>query len=574
MKKILLFALLLVAGNAPAQIPTVQKIVNGKRCDTCLVKYYAETGNTLEYIFTGGHFNSTTLNNQLVEFKNSLPKENNEQRSYVTRDSIISIAFIANDQIQKNPKAMSFLWEGGFDYNNIKVSVNLNKERITDTIPLSKLKPVKNFVINKIQYNRETGEEKLIGERDNNSIENIHLKTGDILQIVLYNTRLKATELTLNIKRVKDRPSHFVYYETPLQSIDLKQNLQSFLSVNVKKGDISFGDSTTKFLLRKGNLGVFNFNSLETAEVIEYKISGDLQWKRAQPPVISPFEESVYILIDNSDIPPGSTKDLIFRYKDLPGSEFRVTIEGTTEKAPVNWLVICGVIFLTGILFSLLYFLKRKQDREQIRKLDQKNKDIETRLSLLSGQLNPHFLFNTLHAIQGTINSNNVIEANEYISSVAIFMRTIMDYSKKEFISLKEELRIETDYLRLEQKRTSFNFNIKIEPGIETALIDFPPLLLQPVLENSIRHGFENHTAAPQLEIIVAAIRENLFITVNDNGIGWDNTVHPEGHGLSLVSKRLELLNEKASDMPVSIVVTAVPNKGTSTIFTFKNWLA
>lgn len=574
MKKIIPFALLLLTATATGQIPSVQKIVNGKICDTCSVKYimHSHSGG-LEYAIVGGHFNANRLSAELSKFKKEKSDEKYEQTCYITPDSIINISFVEKLRSQTATQYLQSPWLEYVDYRDIVVSLTLNNKVTKSNVPLSSLKPLSNYIINQIKYSQE-GREEFIGYKKNYSLGNIHLKIGDILGIQLFHKTYNHPVYSINIKRVFDRPSHFVYYETPIQSINIKENLQSFLSANVKKENIGFGDSTTHFFLKKGNLGVFNFNSLETAEIIEYKISGDKQWKSVKRPGFSPFEEKVYVIVDNNDVPPGTTKEVIFRYKDLPGSEFRVTIKGKEERTQNKWFIISCIVLFTSLLFGLLYFFKRKQDRKQIRKLHQKNKDIETRLSLLSGQLNPHFLFNSLHAIQGTINSNNINEANEYISSVANFMRTIMDYGKKEFISLKEELNLETDYLKLEQKRNHFSFNTHIEPGIDTALIDFPPLLLQPVLENSLRHAFVNSTAKPILEILINVAQNDLVITIKDNGIGWNTTINAEGHGLGLVRKRIELLNEKIADMPISTMVVAAPDEGTSTIFTFKNWLA
>lgn len=573
MKKIIHFVLLLLVTNATGQIPSIQQIVNEKACDTCSVKYIIHSG-VFEYAIVGGHFNASRLSTELSKFKKEKSNERYEQGCYITPDSIINISFIQD----KQPSTEAFLqeslpWLEHFDYQDLFVSVSLNNKTTKTYSPLTNLKPLTDYVINQIRYLQD-GKEELTGYKKNYSLGDIHLKIDDVLSVRLFNKTSGHPVYSIHIKRVFDRPSHFVYYETPIRSINIKETLQSFLSANVKKENVGFGDSTTQFTLEKGNLGVFNFNTLETAEIIEYKISGDKQWKSVKRPGFSPFEEKVYVIVDNNDVPPGTTKDVLFRYKDLPGSEFRITVKGKEEKTQNNWLTFSGIVFFTGLLFSLLYFLKRKQDRKQIRKLDQKNKDIETRLALLSGQLNPHFLFNSLHAIQGTINNHNINEANEYISSVAGFMRTIMDYGKKEFISLKEELNLESDYLKLEQKRTHFSFKLQVEPGIDTSLVDFPPLLLQPVLENSLRHAFVNSLANPILEILINTVQHDLVIRIRDNGIGWNTSINPEGHGLGLVRQRINLLNEKITDMPIGMAITAVPGEGTSTIFTFKNWLA
>ena len=175
--------------------------------------------------------------------------------------------------------------------------------------------------------------------------------------------------------------------------------------------------------------------------------------------------------------------------------------------------------------------------------------------------------------IQGTINSNNSSEANNYIGDIARFMRNSMDYGKREFVSLQEELHLETDYLQLEQRRKNFAFDLVIDKPINASQIDFPPLLLQPVLENSVRHAFGKNEA-PVLHIKVSLVRHNLVIAITDNGEGWNVNERAEGHGLGLVRKRIELINEKIQNMRIDMNIRSIPGKGTTTIFTFENWLA
>lgn len=226
---------------------------------------------------------------------------------------------------------------------------------------------------------------------------------------------------------------------------------------------------------------------------------------------------------------------------------------------------------LASFVFGSWYYFKRRNIKKKIALLDQKNKDIETRLSLLSGQLNPHFLFNSLHAIQGTIMNNDIHTANAYISAVATFIRRVLDDGKKEFISLLEELNLATDYLKLEQKRKDFSYQINICPALDVHEIDFPPLLLQPVLENSIRHGLTPAIDNPHVAINIDREGKHLIVTIMDNGLYWDTSRLIQGQGLSLTHKRMMVYNEKLDPMVISM--QTVYSKGTITTFTFKNWL-
>jgi len=261
------------------------------------------------------------------------------------------------------------------------------------------------------------------------------------------------------------------------------------------------------------------------------------------------------------------------RYKDQPGTIHKIEIEGVSNITQTSFFKVTAGFMLALLFFAGWYLLKRRRHKKQVAALNRKNKDIETRLSLLSGQLNPHFLFNSLNAIQGTINSNNSSEANNYIGDIARFMRNSMDYGKREFVSLQEELHLETDYLQLEQRRKNFAFDIVIDKSINASQIDFPPLLLQPVLENSVRHAFGKNEE-PVLHIKASLVKHNLVISITDNGEGWNINEREEGHGLGLVRKRIELINEKMQNMCIDMNIRSIPGEGTTTTFTFKNWLA
>ncbi len=149
-----------------------------------------------------------------------------------------------------------------------------------------------------------------------------------------------------------------------------------------------------------------------------------------------------------------------------------------------------------------------------------------------------------------------------------------MDSGKKEFVSLQEELNIEEDYLKLEQQRATFTYAINVAPGLDAGQIDFPPLLLQPVLENSIRHAFNTDNTNPAININIAKNGNNLLVEVSDNGsTGWDVERMSLGHGLSLTKKRMAVYNDKLEAMNIQMQIKYQP-KGTVTTFTFNNWLA
>ncbi|SDD48937.1 hypothetical protein [Niabella drilacis] len=228
-REIVLIAFVLLPALTFSQYKSIEKLVNGKPCDTCEVKYYMQTGNTLEYAFIGGRFNSNRLSAALNELKRSAPNAAYEQRCYVTRDSVIEIAFLDNRRGNPYPMAQSvmwgknfdysFMWKDGFDYKNIRVRTLLNNKQVLNDTALTDLKPVKDFIINDIKYDQETGDEKVTGTRGNYSTGRFALNVGDVVTVTLFNTKIKKEELRLYIKRVFDSPTGFFYYEVPFKAV-------------------------------------------------------------------------------------------------------------------------------------------------------------------------------------------------------------------------------------------------------------------------------------------------------------------------------------------------------------------
>jgi len=142
-----------------------------------------------------------------------------------------------------------------------------------------------------------------------------------------------------------------------------------------------------------------------------------------------------------------------------------------------------------ALLILLLSFLLVKQYKRNANNLTN-----ELKYRLLRNQMNPHFLFNALAAIQSFVYKNKPLEAGDYLSSFATLMRAILDNSTQEYISVAKELEWLENYLSLQLLRfdNSFEYTIHLDENItkETTLI--PPMLIQPFIENALEHGLKN----------------------------------------------------------------------------------
>lgn len=225
---------------------------------------------------------------------------------------------------------------------------------------------------------------------------------------------------------------------------------------------------------------------------------------------------------------------------------------------------------LTAFLI-LLYFILRylKQRREQAAEQSRIEKLIsELRLKSLQSQLNPHFIFNSLNAIQQFINTENKKSANDYLAKFARLMRLYLNGSDSQFITLKQELDVLKLYCSLEHLRFAdkFDYDINIDTAIRLEDYDVPAMLLQPHVENAIRHGLiPNQKPKNFLQINIKKDINNVVCEIIDNGIGRNMSIQLKNNiktdhrsmGNKISKERLEMIralklayiSEKISDL-------------------------
>ena len=146
----------------------------------------------------------------------------------------------------------------------------------------------------------------------------------------------------------------------------------------------------------------------------------------------------------------------------------------------------------------------------------------KAKLEALRSQMNPHFIFNSLNAIQECILTNKVDAAYEYLSKFSKLQRMVLNNSEKELIPLSREIEMLQLYLSLESLRfsKSFSYTIDIPSMIDIDEVIIPSLITQPIVENAIWHGLRNRDGEKILKITYEEKNGHIFITIEDNGIG------------------------------------------------------
>lgn len=206
----------------------------------------------------------------------------------------------------------------------------------------------------------------------------------------------------------------------------------------------------------------------------------------------------------------------------------------TRNKNLIIFLILI-VILVGGILF-LLY--KRKQLRNEKQQAELKQK-------LLRSQMNPHFVFNTLNAINQYIQTNKGIEASDYLARYAKLMRQILENSTMEFVSLESEIEFINNYLLMQQLRFNglFTFYLIIDPVINPSDYEIPPMIAQPFIENAIEHGIRG-VADGIVKVEFKILDNKLILNVADNGKGFQpdsGNNHHRSFALDITRERLNL---------------------------------
>lgn len=210
--------------------------------------------------------------------------------------------------------------------------------------------------------------------------------------------------------------------------------------------------------------------------------------------------------------------------------------------------------FLLLLLFIALAFVGLSIRFSALHKdLKLKRRMMRAEQKALRSQMNPHFLFNALNSIRRYILENDSDNADFYLTSFATLMRKVLDNSKREFISLEEEISTLKLYLELEKMRfdDSFTFQIEIEEDLSLGIFTVPPMIIQPILENAIWHGLAPLQRDGLLKLSFKTNSEKALICViEDNGIGREKAaeiaIRRKGHkstGVKNLQERLNLLN-------------------------------
>lgn len=307
---------------------------------------------------------------------------------------------------------------------------------------------------------------------------------------------------------------------------------------------------------------LFKKSSLNNDSCIQYRLrkkkqAGDTSWKLTGH------------LLSLSSLPSGHSYSLEVKYLGMESFNsytFSTLPFWYQRFSSIVLFIVSGGLLLTAVPYQFYRYRIRREKQKRLR--------VEEQLKTVQNQLNPHFVFNALSSIEALVTEGENERANAYLADFSDIMRDTLRNTDLLFISLAEDISMLQKYIRIEQLLFEFDYTIEIDPSLEPEVIEFPPMLLQPTIENAVKHGVSGMEKEGLIMVTYQKKNNDLVIIIEDNG-AKKKTKHTKGNGkgMSFTRERIENLERlyKMDKMGYEVRHT---EKGTTVIFHFQNWLS
>lgn len=230
-------------------------------------------------------------------------------------------------------------------------------------------------------------------------------------------------------------------------------------------------------------------------------------------------------------------------------------------------LLFMGLLLIAfiGLSYFLYNEMRRAKDKSRLQNLEQK---------MLSLQMNPHFIFNAISSVQNYLfDEGDRAFALKKLGVFSSLIRQMLEYNRKKFITWEQEQDFLENYLDIQKLRfnNSFDYTINIAEDLNPDDILIPPMLIQPLVENSIEHGKVYLEETGLISISISKTKKVLTIKVEDNGLGLQNTISKtksdkESLAIDINRERLKLIYSKFKHIAKMEFANIQPSKGTSVL--------
>lgn len=331
-----------------------------------------------------------------------------------------------------------------------------------------------------------------------------------------------------------------------------------------------------------------------------------------------PYKNNNYTTVSFGAINYGSQQNLTYQYKlepihnkwittntpeinftDLKPNTYHLELKVTNHQeneilktvviviTPLWWQTLwCKIGLFLFISFGIILFNRwtKQSIKESTRKnILKKQKDIEYQLYALRSQMNPHFVFNSLNAIQYFMTKNEMELSEKYLVKFSRLIRMFFDYSREKNITLEQEILLLKSYLEIEKMRFGddfkFNFNIDESLNLDTKI---PTMLLQPIVENAVNHGLFHKNGKGFIDISLkkSPFKNEFIIAIKDNGVGFLKSKEIQKKSIKkhtsrstlIIADKIKLINESLEwhISQETIDLKGKNSSGTLVLLTFK----
>lgn len=333
--------------------------------------------------------------------------------------------------------------------------------------------------------------------------------------------------------------------------------------INIRQNKLE----NAEILLLKGEKMAESSHSLENLIIINdalfelYKKTGKLEKAIASLQQSNAYQDSIMNIVNGQQL-----QSLEIEYEtqkkeqqiELLSAENKIK----NQRIRLSIAIISALIILVAAAIFIMIMRKRNDKMAQD---DLKQK-------LFRSQMNPHFIFNALGSIQNYMYKNETKKAAQFLGNFASLSRSILKYSSEESIDLEKEIETLKNYIELERMRmkNSFDYEIVLSNDLETEFIHIPPMMIQPFIENAIKHGFRDMHKDGKLKIEFEDKTEYIKVVVIDNGIGLNissqrNNKNHESVSTGIFNQRMKYIRKKYSKIPEMEIKDITNNQSTGT---------
>jgi len=376
----------------------------------------------------------------------------------------------------------------------------------------------------------------------------------------LYESKIKYFEIT-------DQKDSLLHYQLSKTGLDLSQYEISPHAISLSNLVVDYSNVASAYV-KLGQAGQAReyvdkarrlkkqhpkwiFNDVEVfyrnARVALYELEGRKSQALHEMKLVYNLQKEIY-MTDNTKAVTEMNALYQLQVKDF-------SIKSLSERIKVNqleiqqnqlWIAVLalGALLLCSFLFLLYYSFRRRRE-------DQQKEKVLLQQQLLRTQMEPHFIFNTLSAVQSFVRLDKKEDAIDYLNTFSRLLRSSLELSRENLVPLEQEIETLNNYLSLQQMRFdgSFSYDIIQDDDIETDIVLLPPMLIQPYVENAILHGIDMEREDGRVHIRLRLSENILQVTITDSGNNSGIKQEKTHRSLSgtISRERMALLGKKAN---------------------------